>query len=71
MRAGSAAVAPVLELLLLCGGSNGRALLRAAIGVLDGGLLFTNAAYEPMARAHLWEKVYRDRLGMRRVDSLR
>jgi histone H4 len=71
MRAGSAADAPVHELILLCGGSNGRALLRAAVGVLDGGLLFTNAAYEPMARAHLWEKVYRDRLGMRRVDSLR
>mmetsp|Transcript_23471 Transcript_23471/g.62014 ORF Transcript_23471/g.62014 Transcript_23471/m.62014 type:complete len:364 (-) Transcript_23471:502-1593(-) len=57
MRAGSAAVAPVLELLLLCGGSNGRALLRAAIGVLDGGLLFTNAARRRRRDPDDWVRV--------------
>lgn len=46
-------------------------MLRAALGVAGGGLLFTNAAYEPRARVHLWERVYRDALGFARVADLR
>ena len=34
-------------------------------------LLFVNAAYDPDARRHLWQIVYRDRLGFQRVDGLR
>jgi histone H4 len=62
---------PVSELLLLCGRGQGRALLRAAVGVVGEGVLFTNAAYEPEARTHLWQRVYRDGLGFHRVDGLR
>ena len=66
--------APVNELLLLCGATHGAAMLRAAIAVFGGpsdALLFTNAAYEPRARDHLWAKVYRDKLGFHRVAGLR
>ena len=51
----------VHELLLLCGAGYGSAILEAAIGVCGGAsgdLLFTNAAFEPRVRAHLWENVY-------------
>jgi len=64
----------VHELLLLCGAAHGGAILRAAITALGGAseaLLFTNAAYERRAADHLWAKVYRDKLGFRRVADLR
>ena len=62
----------VHELILLCGSARGRALLRAVVGVLPTpALLFVNAAYDPDARRHLWQIVYRDRLGFQRVDGLR
>ena len=59
--------------ILLCGSTQGTAVLRTVLGVLgeSTALLFTNAAYDPGARDHLWSKVYRDRLGFRRVDGLR
>ena len=62
----------VHELILLCGSAQGRTLLQAATSVLSSpALLFVNAAYDPDARRHLWQVVYRDRLGFRRVDELR
>jgi len=73
IRSGNASDETVHELLLLCGAAHGRAILRKAITALGGAsnaLLFTNAAYEPRATDHLWEKVY-IKLSFRRVANLR
>jgi histone H4 len=65
---------PIHELLLLCGGKYGASIFKSIVDTLpqdDDDVLFTNAAYEPTAKKHLWEKVYVNKYGFTKVNGLR
>ena len=71
--AGTGDDVPIHELLLLCGGKYGASIFKSVVDTLaqDDHVLFTNAAYEPTAKKHLWEKVYVNKYGFTKVNGLR